>query len=345
MKILVTGGAGFIGSNFVCSALKQDHVIINVDKLTYAGNLDNLEPYRTHEKHHFYKQDICDVASVEKIIFKHRPDIIVHMAAESHVDRSIDSSEEFIRTNINGTHALLEAALNYYRTLEDKKRFRFVHLSTDEDFGALGREGCFHEEMPYRPNSPYAASKAASDLLVRSYFKTHNLPAITVNCSNNYGPKQYQEKLMPLIILNALEQKPLPIYGDGQQVRDWLFVEDHIEALFSIIEKGRIGESYCIGSHNEMTNVSLVQHICDILDDIKPADKKYRELISFVKDRPAHDFRYATDSIKLHKDTGWVAKTNFTDGIKKTVEWYVVHFASLQKNSMARNRIGLKNDN
>lgn len=345
MKILVTGGAGFIGSNFVCSALQQGHELINIDKLTYAGNLDNLDSYQDHKHHHFYKQDICDVTALEEIIFNHQPDIVVHMAAESHVDRSIDSSAEFIRTNINGTHALLEAALKYYRQLKNKNSFRFIHLSTDEVFGALGKEGSFHEEMPYRPNSPYAASKAASDLLVRSYFKTHNLPAITINCSNNYGPKQYQEKLMPLIILHALEQKPLPIYGDGQQVRDWLFVEDHIDALFSIIEKGCVGESYCIGSNNEMTNLSLVHHICDILNDLKPVDKNYCDLVTFVKDRPAHDFRYATDSTKLHKDTGWVAKTAFIEGIKKTVKWYVEHFTSLEINAAARERIGLKNDN
>lgn len=341
MKILITGGAGFIGSHFVCHALENGHEVSNIDKLTYAGDLSNLGEYNSSSEHHFFKEDICNRESVENIIFKYKPEIIVHMAAESHVDRSIDCADEFIRTNINGTHALIDASLKYYKSLENKQQFRFIHMSTDEVFGALGATGKFDETMPYRPNSPYAASKASSDLLVRSYFKTYALPVIIVNSSNNYGPKQYPEKLIPLTIMNALEGKFLPIYGSGQQVRDWLFVEDHIEALFSIIEKGQIGESYCIGANNEKTNLDLVHHICLILDQMQPGRITYSDLITYVKDRPGHDFRYASDASKLNKDTGWVPKTSFDDGLKKTIAWYIEKFDVLRSNDTARTRIGL----
>lgn len=344
MKIFVTGGAGFIGSHFVCCALENGHDITNIDKLTYAGNLENLENYKNYPNYSFYQEDICNRSAVENIIFKHAPDVIIHMAAESHVDRSIDCADEFIRTNINGTHALLDASLKYYKQLENKDNFRFIHLSTDEVFGALGPAGHFDETMPYKPNSPYAASKASSDLLVRSYNKTYDFPAIIVNSSNNYGSKQYPEKLIPLTILNALELKNLPVYGDGKQIRDWLFVEDHVNALFAIISHGKVGESYCIGSDNEISNLDLVRLICEILDNLRPANKSYKELITFVKDRPGHDFRYATNASKLKEHTGWFPQVTFDEGLQKTVEWYLNN-EKLRANSNARNRIGLIHEN
>ena len=342
MKILVTGGAGFIGSNFVCYALEKGYEIINIDSLTYAGNLNNLNGYKNHPKYNFYQEDICDRKTIEKIIFEHQPQAILHMAAESHVDRSIDCADEFIRTNILGTHSMLEASLKYYRE-KNSEGFRFLHLSTDEVFGALGIDGQFDETMPYLPNSPYAASKASSDLLVRSYHKTYGLPTVTVNASNNYGPKQYVEKLIPLTILNALDHKPLPIYGDGQQVRDWLYVEDHVNALDSLLSKGQIGESYCIGSENEMANLDIVKKICAILDTLKSSNKikSYAELIHFVKDRPGHDFRYATNADKIKDHTGWTAKTPFEEGLEKTVQWYIKHHEHLSNLSQDRERIGL----
>ena len=341
MKILVTGGCGFIGSNFVCYSLANGFEIINVDKLTYAGNLDNLGEFKNHPKHHFYQIDICDGEVLLEILLKHKPDAVVHMAAESHVDRSIDNAFEFIRTNINGTYSLLDACLKYYK--QSNSNFRFLHLSTDEVFGALGADGKFDEICRYQPNSPYAASKASSDLLVRSYFKTYGLPAIIVNCSNNYGPKQYPEKLMPLTILNALEGKQLTIYGDGKQVRDWLYVMDHVEALHALLNNGQIGESYCIGSDNEIQNIELVNMICEVLDEIKPENAPHNQLIEFVKDRPSHDFRYATDASKLKNHTGWQAKTSFKDGLHQTVACYVENFEILKENSNARQRQGFLN--
>ncbi len=341
MKILVTGGAGFIGSNFVCQALENGHEVINIDKLTYAGNLDNLEHYKDYPSHYFYSEDICNREAIETIVLEHQPDVIMHMAAESHVDRSIDCADEFIRTNINGTHVLLDMALKYYKSLKNKDLFRFIHLSTDEVFGALGFTGKFDETFPYKPNSPYAASKASSDLLVRSYFKTYGLPSIIVNASNNYGPKQYPEKLIPLTILNILEKKTLPIYGDGKQIRDWLFVQDHINALFSIIDSGEIGESYCVGSDNEISNLDLVLCICDIIDNLRPSNASSKELVTFVQDRPGHDFRYATNSTKLMEHTKWNPSIAFESGLRQTVEWYVNHFEKLRTNNQARTRIGL----
>ena len=341
MKILITGGAGFIGSNFVCSAIKQEHQVINIDKLTYAGNLENLERYQQHNNYFFYKEDICDRDSIEQIFDRHLPDVIVHMAAESHVDRSIDCADEFIRTNILGTHTLLDVSLKYYKNTLNKEIFKFIHLSTDEVFGALGPTGKFDESMPYRPNSPYAASKASSDLLVRSYMKTYEFPAIIVNASNNYGPKQYPEKLIPLTILNALELKPLPIYGDGKQIRDWLFVEDHVKALFEIINKGKIGESYCVGSNQEMTNLELVQKICTVLDKMQPSSSSYQELITFVSDRPGHDFRYATNASKLKHHTEWSPQVSFEQGLRETIRWYINRFETFKTKSDARTRMGL----
>jgi dTDP-glucose 4,6-dehydratase len=341
MKILVTGGCGFIGSNFVCDELTKGYEVINVDKLTYAGNLNNLGDFQNHPKHFFYQTDICETGEFLNILLKHQPNFVVHMAAESHVDRSIDSSSEFIKTNINGTHSVLEACLKYFK--QAKGDFKFLHLSTDEVYGALGETGKFNENYPYKPNSPYAASKASSDLLVRSFFKTYGFPAIIVNCSNNYGPKQFPEKLMPLTILNALEGRKLPIYGDGKQVRDWLFVNDHINALYALLEKGKIGESYCIGSDNEIKNIELVTMICDVLDELKPQNANHNRLIEYVKDRPSHDFRYATDASKLKNHTGWQPETSFKDGLRQTVEWYVNNFENFKQNSSARQRQGVLN--
>lgn len=340
-RILITGGAGFIGSNFISKSLAQGHQIINVDKLTYAANLGASGPYRNHTDYVFYNEDICHRQSIQDILFKEQPEVLLHMAAESHVDRSIDCSDVFIKTNVVGTHQLLESSLQYFRSLTDKRNFLFLHLSTDEVFGALGETGKFNEMMPYRPNSPYAASKAASDLLVRSYHKTHGLPTIIVNSSNNYGPNQYPEKLIPLIVLNALEQKPLPVYGDGQQIRDWLFVMDHIDALLKLISYGINGESYCIGADNEMTNLSLVQSICDALDRLYPAQESYRKLITFVPDRPGHDYRYANDASKLIKITGWKPLVSFQEGIDQTILCYFEQFKASRQNVEARKRIGL----
>jgi len=343
MKILVTGGAGFIGSNFVCDALEQGHHVINIDKLTYAGNLNNLGGYYSHKNHLFYKEDICHKENVLQIIMRNEPDVILHMAAESHVDRSIDCAHDFIQTNIVGTHCLLDAALRYYKSRKNKRDFRFIHLSTDEVFGALGSTGMFDETMPYRPNSPYAASKASSDLLARSYYHTHSFPAVIVYASNNYGPQQYAEKLIPLTILNALEGKPLPVYGNGQQTRDWLYVKDHVKALYALIENGKIGESYCVGAANEMTNLTLVEKICTILDEVSPSSshKSYKSLITFVTDRPGHDFRYATDATKLREHTRWAPEVNFKDGLKETIHWYVNHYDRVEVGENARKRVGL----
>lgn len=345
MKILVTGGAGFIGSNFVCSMLKIGHQVITVDKLTYAGNLENFDEYKKHPQHFFYQEDICNDFALQAIFMKHQPDVVVHMAAESHVDRSIDCADDFIQTNIVGTHKVLDAALKYYKTCVSPDQFRFIHLSTDEVFGALGLEGKFNELMPYQPNSPYAASKAASDHLVRAYRQTYGLPTIIVNSSNNYGPKQYPEKLIPLTILNAIEGKPLPVYGNGQQIRDWLYVADHVEALYAIIKNGRVGYSYCVGSDNEMTNLSLVHTICELVDQMHVDTRSFscKQLITYVADRPGHDFRYATDASQLKEHTGWFPKVSFQDGLKETVRWYADRYNSMvgMSHSSARKRIGL----
>ncbi|HWR09222.1 dTDP-glucose 4,6-dehydratase [Sporomusa sp.] len=326
--ILVTGGAGFIGSNFIHLALRLNNVsIINLDKLTYAGNLDSLSDIESNPQYTFIEGDICDQALVGKILSDYRPASIVHFAAESHVDRSIDSPAAFIETNINGTFSLLEAARIYWRNLDDyrKAQFRFLHVSTDEVYGTLGETGYFTEETPYAPNSPYSASKAASDHLVRAYYHTYGLPVLMTNCSNNYGPFQFPEKLIPLMILNALEGKTLPIYGTGQNIRDWLYVEDHCQAILTVLEKGCVGEKYNIGGHNEMTNICIVHTLCDFLDTNRPRSdgKSYREQISFVKDRPGHDLRYAIDASKIERELGWVPAETFETGIVKTVNWYL----------------------
>ena len=327
-KILVTGGAGFIGSNFVQLALEQADVqVLNLDKLTYAGNLDSLQAAAGKPGYRFIQADICDAGAVEHAILEFQPQYIVHFAAESHVDRSIDGPGAFIQTNIVGTFTLLEAARKYWKELlpECKEAFRFLHVSTDEVYGSLGSTGLFTEETPYAPNSPYSASKASSDHLVRAYHHTYGLPTLTTNCSNNYGPYQFPEKLIPLMILNALAGKPLPVYGDGMQVRDWLYVEDHCRAILTVLGQGKQGETYNIGGHNEMPNIRIVQNICALLDELRPRPdgKPYADQIAYVADRPGHDRRYAIDAVKIARELGWLPQETFDTGIRKTVKWYL----------------------
>lgn len=325
---LVTGGAGFIGGNFVLGLLKSaDAKIINYDKLTYAGNLETLASVADHPTHIFLRGDICDRDRMRRVLDEHRPDCIVNFAAESHVDRSIDVPGEFIQTNIVGTFEMLQAARAYWEGLgeEAQKRFRFLHVSTDEVYGSLGETGLFTEETPYAPNSPYAASKAAADHLVRAFHRTYRLPLLTTNCSNNYGPYQFPEKLLPLMIGHALSGKPLPIYGDGRQVRDWLYVEDHCRGILKVLEQGKIGEVYNIGGHCEKTNLEVVQTLCDVLDEMVPDSPHvpHRSLISFVEDRPGHDRRYAIDATKIQRQLGWTPSETFESGLRKTVHWYL----------------------
>jgi dTDP-glucose 4,6-dehydratase len=325
--LLVTGGAGFIGSNFVHMALEQRKKIINLDVLTYAGNLESLQMVEDNENYLFVKGDIGDKSLVGKILDEYHPDAVVNFAAESHVDRSIEGPAAFIETNIVGTFSLLEVVKKYWTEMPsgDKKKFRFLHVSTDEVFGSLGAEGYFTEETPYAPNSPYSASKASSDHLVRAYHHTYGLPVLTTNCSNNYGPYQFPEKLIPLMILNALSGKQLPIYGDGLNVRDWLYVKDHCSAILAALEKGKVGETYNIGGHNEKANLEIVHRICDLLDKEEPKENgtSYREQINFVKDRPGHDRRYAIDATKIKDELGWVPAETFESGIEKTIKWYL----------------------
>jgi len=327
--ILVTGGAGFIGANFVLDWLASvDEPVINLDKLTYAGNPDNLSTLQGDLRHLFVHGDICDRALVSSLLDKHKPRAIVHFAAESHVDRSIHGPGDFIRTNVDGTFSLLEAARAYLSTLDDaaKTAFRFLHVSTDEVFGTLSlADPAFSETTPYAPNSPYSASKAASDHLVRAWHHTYGLPVVAGNCSNNYGPLQFPEKLIPLIIANALAGKALPIYGDGQQVRDWLYVGDHCAALRRVLEAGQLGETYNIGGWNEKANLDVVHTLCTLLDELKPAVQSYKEQIQFVTDRPGHDRRYAIDARKIERELGWRPKETFESGMRKTVQWYLDH--------------------
>lgn len=323
---LVTGGAGFIGGNFVLrQLLKNNRKIINLDKLSYAGNLDTLQAVKDHPNHHFVQADINDSETVKSLLNEYKPDAIVHFAAESHVDRSIEGPEVFIQTNVMGTFSMLQQALNYYQGLSDDKKssFRFLHVSTDEVYGSLGETGAFTEVTPYAPNSPYSASKAGSDHLVRAYYHTFGLPVLTTNCSNNYGPYQFPEKLIPLIIDKALNGEPLPVYGDGSNVRDWLFVEDHCRAIETVISHGRLGEVYNVGGNEERKNIEIVQILCDLLDELKPTDQPRRNLITFVKDRPGHDQRYAIDASKLLNELNWQPVENFESGIRKTVAWYL----------------------
>ena len=327
--ILVTGGAGFIGGNFVLQALQTNvSGLVNLDKITYAGNLQTLQSVNNFPNYFFVQGDIGDKDLVSKLLSKHRPSSIINFAAESHVDRSIHGPQDFIQTNIVGTFNLLESARSYFDTLQgsEKDQFRFLHVSTDEVYGTLEKSApAFSETNPYEPNSPYAASKAASDHLVRAWFHTYGLPVLTTNCSNNYGPYQFPEKLIPLVIHNALKGKPLPIYGDGLQVRDWLYVTDHCEAIHTVLHKGKLGETYNIGGNNEKTNISVVQTICSILDQLKPRfdQKSYAEQITFVKDRPGHDRRYAIDASKVERDLGWRPAETFDTGIRKTIQWYL----------------------
>ena len=324
---LVTGGAGFIGSAVVRMIIEStDHVVVNIDKLTYAGNLDSLQSVKGHPRYHFLMEDICDREAMDYAFDKYRPDGIMHLAAESHVDRSIDGPGDFIQTNIVGTYTLLEAARKYWSTLDDSARdeFRFHHVSTDEVYGSLGEDGMFLETTPYDPSSPYSASKASSDHLVRAWHRTYGLPVVLTNCSNNYGPYQYPEKLIPLMIQKARSGEALPVYGTGENIRDWLYVDDHARALLLVIGKGVPGETYNIGGHNEVTNLDVVNTLCEILDEREPAadGKPHAERINFVADRPGHDMRYAIDAGKIERELGWTPQETFETGMARTIDWY-----------------------
>lgn len=324
--ILITGGAGFIGSAVVRQLISEtDCRVVNVDKLTYAGNLQSLASVADNPRYCFEHVDICDAVEVGRVFREHQPSAVMHLAAESHVDRSISGPADFIQTNIVGTYTLLEAAREYWGGLEaeHKAAFRFHHISTDEVYGSLGDEGFFTEETAYEPNSPYSASKASSDHLVRAWHHTYGLPVVTTNCSNNYGPYHFPEKLIPLVILNAVNGKPLPIYGKGDNVRDWLYVDDHARALRLVLEKGKLGETYNIGGWNEKTNLEVVQSICAILDELHPEGAPHNRLITFVQDRPGHDRRYAIDAGKIARDLGWKPQESFASGLRKTVAWYL----------------------
>lgn len=323
--LLVTGGAGFIGSAVVRQLIKaSDYNVVNIDKLTYAGNLESLKEIADNPRYKFEQVDICDKENISRIFNEYQPVGILHLAAESHVDRSIVGPGEFIQTNIIGTYNLLECAREYFNTLTDKSQFKFVHISTDEVFGSLGDTGYFSETTSYDPRSPYSSSKASSDLLVRAWYHTYNLPIVITNCTNNYGPYHFPEKLIPLVINNALAGKNLPIYGKGDNIRDWLYVEDHAKGIILAFEKGVLGESYCIGGHNERTNLEVVQTICRILDELQPkAAGSYLDQITYVTDRAGHDFRYAMDPTKIQTELGWQPEENFDTGIKKTVQWYL----------------------
>ena len=327
MKILITGGAGFIGSAVIRYIINHtEDSVMNVDKLTYAGNLESLTSVAHNPRYQFAQIDICDKAKMQQIFDEYQPDVVMNLAAETHVDRSIDSPDSFLQTNIFGTYNLLEISRHYWQKLSDKRqeKFRFHHISTDEVFGDLNdTDALFTETTPYSPNSPYSASKASSDHLVRAWQRTYGLPTVITNCSNNYGPFHFPEKLIPLMILNALQGKPLPVYGDGGQIRDWLFVEDHARALYIVVTQGKIGESYNIGGFNERKNIELVQTICSLLDELRPQSTPYADLISFVKDRPGHDRRYAIDASKIKYELGWQPEETFESGMRKTVQWYL----------------------
>ncbi|WP_148250183.1 dTDP-glucose 4,6-dehydratase [Raoultella terrigena] len=352
MKIIVTGGAGFIGSAVVRHIIKDtnDEVVV-IDSLTYAGNLESLKDVTDSSRFTFEKVNICDKAELDRVFKEQQPDAVMHLAAESHVDRSIDGPAEFIETNIIGTYTMLEAARLYWNQLEEKRKlnFRFHHISTDEVYGDLhGTDDLFTETTPYAPSSPYSASKASSDHLVRAWMRTYGFPTIVTNCSNNYGPYHFPEKLIPLIILNALDGKPLPVYGDGGQIRDWLYVEDHARALYKVVTEGIVGETYNIGGHNERKNIDVVKTICQLLEELVPVKPagigRYVDLITYVTDRPGHDMRYAIDADKIYKELGWKPKETFESGIRKTVEWYLaneVWWSRVKDGSYAGERLGL----
>ena len=350
MKLLITGGAGFIGSAVIRHIINEtDYQVINVDKLTYAGNLESLKNVIDSPRYHFEQIDICDAKEISRILNEYKPIAIMHLAAESHVDRSIDGPTDFIHTNIIGTFTLLEAARSYWDALDaEKNNFRFHYVSTDEVYGDLDFDDSrFTEETPYNPSSPYSASKASSDHLVRAWGKTYGLPILISNCSNNYGPYQFPEKLIPLIILNALDGKPLPVYGDGNQVRDWLYVDDHVRALIEVLKDGKLGNTYNIGGHNEKRNIDVVKTVCSILDQMRPDKpngiKSYSDLITFVKDRPGHDKRYAINAEKIERELGWRPEETFESGIRKTVEWYLDNrewCAHVSDGSYSRERLG-----
>ncbi len=353
MKILVTGGAGFIGSAVVRHIINNTgDSVINVDKLTYAGNLESLESIANSPRYIFEQADICDKTALERIFQTHQPDAVMHLAAESHVDRSIDGPSAFIETNIVGTYILLETARAYWNQLSESKKsgFRFHHISTDEVYGDLeGTDDLFTETTPYAPSSPYSASKASSDHLVRAWLRTYGSPTIVTNCSNNYGPFHFPEKLIPLMILNALDGKPLPIYGNGMQVRDWLFVEDHARALYKVVTEGEIGETYNIGGHNEKANIEVVKTICSLLEELVPNKPQgvehYQDLITYVTDRPGHDVRYAIDAAKIGRELGWKPEETFESGIRKTVEWYLSNkkwWSRVLDDSYSLERLGTK---
>ncbi|WP_275099263.1 dTDP-glucose 4,6-dehydratase [Sedimenticola hydrogenitrophicus] len=351
MKLLITGGAGFIGSAVIRHLLTEtDNQVLNLDKLTYAGNIESLASVSDNPRYHFVRGDICDRDMVSSLFVKFQPDVVMHLAAESHVDRSIEGPAEFIQTNIVGTSVLLEVARSYWSNLPAgrKANFRFHHISTDEVYGSLSADGLFTEETPYDPSSPYSASKASSDHLVRAWHRTYGFPVLVTNCSNNYGPYQFPEKLIPLIILNALDGKPLPVYGDGRQIRDWLHVEDHARALYRVVTEGRVGGTYNIGGHNEKTNIEVVHAVCDLLDEFRPdrpdGIASYRDLITFVADRPGHDQRYAIDASRIQAELGWVPEETFESGLRKTVQWYLdnsVWCRHVQDGSYQRQRLGI----
>jgi len=347
--ILITGGCGFIGSNFIQYILANTKYrnVINLDKLTYAGNLNNLLDIQKDERYIFIQGDICDHNCVRNIFKEYIPNVVVHFAAESHVDRSIDGPQQFIQTNIIGTSVLLQESLDYYIYLNEsfRSKFKFHHISTDEVFGSLGEDGYFSESTAYDPSSPYSASKASSDHLVRAWHRTFGLPVTISNCSNNYGPYQFPEKLIPLMILNCLAEKPLPVYGTGENVRDWLYVQDHCDAINMVLQKGIIGETYNVGGNNEIPNIQIVRDICTILDEVKPAESgnSYHQLITFVKDRPGHDFRYAIDSTKIKQDLGWQPHETFQSGLRKTINWYLDNkdwWIKTQENIYQQERLG-----
>ncbi|MBT6113834.1 MAG: dTDP-glucose 4,6-dehydratase [Candidatus Marinimicrobia bacterium] len=348
--MLVTGGCGFIGSNFILKQIEEtENQILNLDKLTYAGNTDNLDSIKDSSPYEFIKGDIADKKLLVKIFNEFQPDAIVHFAAESHVDRSIDGPMDFIHTNIVGTSILLNEATKYYNANiaeSNSREFKFLHVSTDEVFGSLNEDGFFVETTPYDPSSPYSASKASSDHLVRAWHRTYGLPILITNCSNNYGPFQFPEKLIPLMIANCIDEKPLPVYGKGHNIRDWLYVEDHCDAVYTVLQHGEIGETYNVGGNNEIRNIDIVKTICAILDEMRPSPngKSYGNLISFVKDRPGHDFRYAIDASKIKTELGWTPKETFESGIKQTIEWYIENeswWRKIQDKTYNQERLGL----